>query len=1614
MKKLFFMLALLASGFWGLTAQAQDVYQVTDTTVADGYYRIHTALANGQYGDSIIGVSLADAASDATEQGEYVLYFRSDSVYNNSTNWNFIWHIYRNSDGSYTMKNCGTQSLTYPLPLHFNGQSEYINCTGRPMTAYRFYTQDYGASSSIGGGGEGDCTREDKAELGRFFIRATMGKWRFRPGGSFRVKCNSKDDTRSASWWFSPVEDLDEKTMALLQLNEIMTDVSGASYSVGVNPGCVSSTDVMDALDEEMANAQSMIDDGSLYTVDQVKAELTKLRAAQQAVEAQLIGIVDGGHYTIATRLQPYWLQTIFNDYDSPSQADNGIPGIDNGEGYYDCPFWFGHQHVTDGITASDGVVYSLNIPACSSNDPAEVSPNYVWRFNAATDSTWYIKNCVEESVAGDSTYYSNVKSNDAWMRFFVKGTPSMQVKMTNGGANIYHMIVANQTNGRHYNAGTRRYTTTWPGNSITYACYLLNTVPESRITAKWRLNEAITDAGGYLVDFIPGDNPGFVKTSLAAPLQSVLAEARTLYAGSPSDADCEAMITKLQAAQATFKAAIGDTLSILNPVEEGYYHIQIATDKFKYFQGSNAYVYATDDGILRWSTQGEDKTDGHQLFKFTKAGDGKWYIQNVQTKQYINSSASLSTEVLLSGTPEEITVTSDYAQQKFENSGSANHDNYNTARMQPSKGYIQIQTANGRCIHPYNHGNGQNTGSYMEGWNTLWFNNNYLIRETDQTLIDSLEAAGVQYALNNNLSRLMDPAEQAKSKTETYDIDFNNPLITNADDADSANCQVSSNAKQMSEGTYAALIDNDPTTYFHSRYNTSGGVKLVDGYHYLQVDLKDKPQQAFRFKWQLRGVAFSSNEGQPQNPRYKLYDGSYSSAYTVDYGHEYRPAEMTIYATNDTADASSWKKVKYIDNWSQDTDIRTYYPSAVVMDQPYRYIRFEMNQNATRHQVNGYPSFAVGELQLYPVTYNSANSPRGYNTAIGTAADALDGYIATAKSELAAGHATQTTIDNLQAAIDAVNAIAPDTIPLTEKLKEAKRLNDSTHVEGDTWIYDPAGIAVTGTYYGDLTSDQKAEFEAAIEAAKAADRPTAHLDAAGVKSAYDALQAAIDKVKAERVQFETNKWYYIKSTERQNYGSNDRQGMTYYPSWRGEQYVYVAGPNTQQPQELGGKQQAYGDEVRWGHYVGFTADDGTLKVPVSGKQGTTLDGYYGGSIDNPNNPYLQWRIVSVGDSLYALQNRATGWYLGRRQDSQGAAGGNAITTSPVPVRLSINLIGRNNYEIMPVDSTSANYASNTDTKPNYSPTGGDIGQPLHLQGADFHMVWWGANTKNEAGCNTGSSFTFVPVEDPLDNDLEFPILDNDTRIMTLPFDIPADGLATASGNMGVYSLKSIKIDEATGKSSLELTDISGQEIKAGQPFILVTGDGAATGKTADDGVGVHAAGVSDSITLYVAPSQTDTYVTEGLTVNGLVGVLDKDTLKTDSFGYFQSDLRQYTLSEATGIYSRYKGKSKLSTGRLRISGQTFSNVFIDGQTGYIDPTKVVDPDPTAAADATITVDGLLNKVKVINAADQAKQRVDVYSVDGKLLKRNVKVSEAQKGLSKGIYIIGKEKVSVR
>ena len=56
---------------------------------------------------------------------------------------------------------------------------------------------------------------------------------------------------------------------------------------------------------------------------------------------------------------------------------------------------------------------------------------------------------------------------------------------------------------------------------------------------------------------------------------------------------------------------------------------------------------------------------------------------------------------------------------------------------------------------------------------------------------------------------------------------------------------------------------------------------------------------------------------------------------------------------------------------------------------------------------------------------------------------------------------------------------------------------------------------------------------------------------------------------------------------------------------------------------------------------------------------------------------------------------------------------------------------------------------------------------------------------------------------------------------------------------------------------------------------------------------------------------------------------------------------------------------------------------------------------------------GMLNDIKDVVIEDQA-EKVDVYSTDGVLIRRNVARANATDGLAKGIYIVGKQKVLVK
>jgi hypothetical protein len=123
---------------------------------------------------------------------------------------------------------------------------------------------------------------------------------------------------------------------------------------------------------------------------------------------------------------------------------------------------------------------------------------------------------------------------------------------------------------------------------------------------------------------------------------------------------------------------------------------------------------------------------------------------------------------------------------------------------------------------------------------------------------------------------------------------------------------------------------------------------------------------------------------------------------------------------------------------------------------------------------------------------------------------------------------------------------------------------------------------------------------------------------------------------------------------------------------------------------------------------------------------------------------------------------------------------------------------------------------------------------------------------------------------------------------------------------------------------------------------------------------------------------------TSATVVNGLVGTLQGMTVNKAGLGIFVSSKLTATVKGSTSIA---------------------------GRQGYINPNLVTNE--AGDADLIIQVGDVLNGVKAIVATKTA-EKINVYTIDGKLLKRNVKATEALKGLNKGLYIVGKKKVAVK
>lgn len=245
---------------------------------------------------------------------------------------------------------------------------------------------------------------------------------------------------------------------------------------------------------------------------------------------------------------------------------------------------------------------------AVSTTDPAE---NNKWRFEQNTDGTWVIV-----SQKGDYIDPASLKSlgdtygNSAFQTVSTKPSKGWTITETASGSDYY--TIASGTAQLHQgNNGTNYCIINYGGGSNTSDEGCLFTFKEYSIR---NIAQAAYDAS------IEGTNPGQTSADARVAFKAVLDKT-------------DATESELEEALATFKAA-------LVKVEPGKLYYIVSGPSVNYCQ--DKYMYSPGSG--QQSKFGSKVSAPTYAWTFTDAGDGKFYMQNYGTKQYLNTTSNKNT----------------------------------------------------------------------------------------------------------------------------------------------------------------------------------------------------------------------------------------------------------------------------------------------------------------------------------------------------------------------------------------------------------------------------------------------------------------------------------------------------------------------------------------------------------------------------------------------------------------------------------------------------------------------------------------------------------------------------------------------------------------------------------------------------------------------------------------------------------------------------------------------------------------------------------------------------------------------------------------------------------
>ncbi len=799
-------------------------------------------------------------------------------------------------------------------------------------------------------------------------------------------------------------------------------------------------------------------------------------------------------------------------------------------------------------------------------------------------------------------------------------------------------------------------------------------------------------------------------------------------------------------------------------------------------------------------------------------------------------------------------------------------------------------------------------------GWMLSWTDVNDAGNHFSFTAVDVDDAKIAQWAAEAKQIKLNDALVAAYANaTAQYNGGnvFNRPegatytglftedgkMVSATGDEDNSNWWCN---KKSSQGTYEALTDNDPTTFFHSDWSGGDFVPSIEKNHYLVAKLDAPASGDIMIKVAKRAT---SNDYPTQFAVYGAndFDKAAGTASWVFQG----------YADISYTDSVAFTMKDAAGNHSIASSIKDGVGVAYAhLDASYAYLRFSATktQYSAGRPANNRGYFALSEMNIWPTTGVVKTVTPEYQEAMTAAPEvyaALGEEIKKAAVELAASKATQAQIDALNAAIEAFKNNLPVPSRVTDAYNAAKAFLDAAN---------------TNNMIGTELAQYSQETADALQTTLAKYETFDKIDLVSINAAVNDINAAFNAFKGSVRLPEAGKFYTIKSASTKVVAEADKQAQGY----QGAIYnaiVYSTGNN---------KSNSLSDA---NSAVRFTFANHSSEVTTDGE--TSLDAMMSSlsdSISLKDDASYVWKAETAQDGKMVLRNLATGMYL------TGANGKLYQSTEPTPI------LGEG-------------------VKPNVF--------RFNL-GADAKGVTQYMNTKGATG-------TVVPWKDPADENSYWQfneLADDDYTTECFAIKGVSEGqfyactfpvAITPDGNAVPYTV--LGVNEA--KDKLILAEVE-DEVPAGTPVILLA-----------DVLTNNGEGTVGNLTVGCEDLASAEFVFEPKVGDGLCGVLCEPVEIAETCGHLANG------KIVTGAYT------------VPCNGAYLANAAITAEKGNasIDLAKGVGDTLTGIDDA---------KVVVLPSV------VNVYGINGQLIKKSVKAANATKNLPAGVYVIGGQKVLVK